>query len=291
MPAQKIVATAENFMTDVVEASTQAPVLVDFWAPWCGPCQSLMPLLDRLADDYDGRFVLAKVNTDEQPQLASHFQIRSIPTVLLVHQGEVVDQFVGAQPESAIRAMLDRHVAPAAGVAEPAPATDPAPIPEVASTAEAALQVAVSGQAVPSPTRPVPPDVQAERSLEQRDADGAAAAIEALAAADAAHPALKSLRARLAFVQQANANPDVVALRAALQTDPGDAAARHALAAHHAVFGDYGTALAEWLELLRRNRAFGDEAARRSLLQAFDVLGDGDPLVAQYRRKMASLLH
>jgi putative thioredoxin len=291
VPAQKIVATAENFMTDVVEASTQAPVLVDFWAPWCGPCQSLMPLLDRLADDYDGRFVLAKVNTDEQPQLASHFQIRSIPTVLLVHQGEVVDQFVGAQPESAIRAMLDRHVAPAAGVAEPAPATDPAPIPEVASTAEAALQVAAPGQAVPSPARPVPPDVQAERSLEQRDADGAAAAIEALAAADAAHPALKSLRARLAFVQQANANPDVVALRAALQTDPGDAAARHALAAHHAVFGDYGTALAEWLELLRRNRAFGDEAARRSLLQAFDVLGDGDPLVAQYRRKMASLLH
>ncbi|HWJ07600.1 MAG TPA: thioredoxin [Steroidobacteraceae bacterium] len=291
MPAQKIVATAENFMTDVVEASTQAPVLVDFWAPWCGPCQSLMPLLDRLAEDYDGRFVLAKVNTDEQPQLASHFQIRSIPTVLLVHQGEVVDQFVGAQPESAIRAMLDRHVAPVAGAAEPAPAAMPAPAAEAAPTAESALRVAEPAQAVEAPTRPVPPDVQAERSLEQRDADGAAAAIAALAAADAAHPALKSLRARLAFVQLANANPDVMALREALQANPGDSAARHALAAHHAVFGDYGTALAEWVELLRRDRAFGDEAARRSLLQAFDVLGDGDPLVTQYRRRMASLLH
>ncbi len=111
--AQKIVATVANFMTDVVEASNTKPVLVDFWAPWCGPCRTLMPLLDRIADDYEGRFILAKVNTEEQPQLASHFQIRSIPTVLLIHQGEVVDQFVGLQPEAAIKALLDRYVSPA----------------------------------------------------------------------------------------------------------------------------------------------------------------------------------
>lgn len=270
MPATKLVATAENFMTDVVEASAHAPVLVDFWAPWCGPCQSLMPLLDRLADDYDGRFVLAKVNTDEQPQLATHFQIRSIPTVLLVHRGEVVDQFVGAQPESAIRAMLDRHVAAAPATAGTAPPATEAPAPPVTTAT---------------------PDVQAELMLGQRDADGAAAAIAALAMADAAHPALRSLQARLAFVQLANANPDTVALRDALQADPADSAARHALAAHHAVIGDYGTALAEWLELMRRDRAYGDGAGRRSLVQAFDVLGDDDPLVAQYRRRMASLLH
>ena len=269
MPARKLVATAENFMTDVVEASSQVPVLVDFWAPWCGPCQSLMPLLDRLADEYDGRFVLAKVNTDEEPRLATHFQIRSIPTVLLVHGGEVVDQFVGAQPESAIREMLDRYVAPASGNAEPVSAPD-TPAPAATHTT---------------------PLAQAERLLEQRDADGAAAAIEALAATDAAHPALHSLRARLAFVQVANAHPDTVALRNALEANPADSAARHALAAHHAVFGDYGTALAEWLELMRRDRTYGEDAARRSLLQAFDVLGDDDPLVAQYRRRMASLLH
>ncbi len=116
--AQKIVATVENFMTDVVEASNTKPVLVDFWAPWCGPCRTLMPLLDRIADDYEGRFILAKVNTEEQPQLASHFQIRSIPTVLLIHQGEVVDQFVGLQPEPAIKALLDRYVTPAGAVVE-----------------------------------------------------------------------------------------------------------------------------------------------------------------------------
>lgn len=266
MPAKKIVATAANFMTDVVEASNDVPVLVDFWAPWCGPCQSLMPLLDRIADDYGGRFVLAKVNTDEEPRLATHFQIRSIPTVMLIHRGEVVDQFMGAQPESAIRALLDRHVAPAG--AEPAAAA-------ATTTAPAAER----------------PEARAARLLVQRDAEGAAAAIEELAAADAEHAALKPLRARLAFVQLANANPNVPALREALEANPADAAARHALAAHFAVAGDFATALAEWLELMRRDRKYGDEAARRSLLQAFDVLGEQDPLVVQYRRRMASLLH
>jgi putative thioredoxin len=271
-----IVATAANFMSDVVEASGQTPVLVDFWAPWCGPCQSLTPLLERLVDDYAGRFILAKLNIDEQPQLATHFQVRSIPTLMLVHSGEVVDQVVGAQPEAAIRAMLDRHVATATtdATAVATGATTPASV-----TAERPA------------SRDATPDVLAATLLERRDAEGAAAAIEALAASEAAHPALKSLRARLDFLQVANAHPDYVALRESLQANPGDSAARHALAAHHALLGDYGTALAEWLELMRRDRRFGEEAARRSLLEAFDVLGDEDPLVVHYRRRMASLLH
>ena len=267
LPVKKIVATAENFMSEVVDASEQVPVLVDFWAPWCGPCQTLMPMLDRIADDYAGRFILAKVNTDEQPQLAGHFQIRSIPTVLLIHRGEVVDQFVGAQPESAVKELLDRHVAPAA-TDEPAVAADQ-----------------------PAPRRDELPEAVATRMLDRRDAEGAAAAIEALAAATAQHALLPSLRARLAFVRVANANPDVMGLREALERDPANSAARHALAAHHALAGDFGTALAEWLELMRRDRRFGDEAGRRGLLQAFDVLGEQDPLVTQYRRRMASLLH
>ncbi|MDH4104597.1 MAG: thioredoxin [Gammaproteobacteria bacterium] len=266
--ARKIDATVENFMTVVVEASNTTPVLVDFWAPWCGPCRTLMPLLDRIADDYAGRFILAKVNTEEQTQLASHFQIRSIPTVMLVHHGEVVEQFMGLQPEAAIRALLDRHVPPAGEAADVEPAAgDAGP--------------ATSGR----------PEEVAAQLLQRRDAGGAAAAIEALAAAKADHPALPALRARLTFVETANAQPDVVALRTALEANPADPAARHALAAHHAAAGDYATALAEWLDLMRRNRTYGDDVARRSLLQAFDVLGEQHELVAQYRRRMASLLH
>ncbi|MCE3285097.1 MAG: thioredoxin, partial [Steroidobacteraceae bacterium] len=116
-------------------------------------------------------------------------------------------------------------------------------------------------------------------------------AIDEVIAADPDHPALPALRARLEFVRLANSNPNVMALRAALEANPADSAARHALAAHFALAGDYGTALAEWLELMRRDRTYGDEAARRSLLQAFDVLGEQDTLVVQYRRRMASLLH
>lgn len=271
MPAavKKIDATADNFMTEVVEASNATPVVVDFWAPWCGPCKSLMPLLDRLADDYGGRFVLAKVNTDEQPRLATHFQIRSIPTVMVVHRGEIVEQFMGLQPESTIRELLDRHVAPADAEA-PAAATAASP-----AGADETL----------------PPEQRAARLLDRRDAAGAAQAIESLAAGKADHPALPMLRARLAFVELANAHPNAGELRERLAADPGDSAARHALAAHHALLGDFGTALAEWLDLLRRDKTYGDGAARRSLLQAFDVLGEEDPLVAQYRRRMASLLH
>ena len=269
-------ATVDNFMTDVVEASNTKPVLVDFWAPWCGPCQALMPMLERLADDYGGRFLLAEVNTDEQQQLAAHFQVRSIPMVMLVHKGEVAEQFVGVQPEAAIKAMLDKYV-----TAELAPG---------ASTELAAAQ-AVSEPATQAAPANVRPQDLAAYLLDRRDAAGAAAAIDALAEQEAGHPLLKALRARLAFVEAANASPDANALRAALEANPADVAARHALAAHHALIGDYGTALAEWLDVMRRDRKFGDDLGRRSLMQAFDVLGEQDPLVVQYRRRMASLLH
>jgi putative thioredoxin len=252
----KIVATDQNFVEAVVEASRERPVLVDFWAPWCGPCRTLMPMLDRIADEYAGRFTLAKLNTDEAQRVAGHFGVRSIPTVMLFRDGEVVDQFVGVQPEGEIRDMLDRHLGAAA-----------------------------------EPVGAPPPGARAEQALGRRDAAAAAAAIAELESASPEHPALKSLRARLGFLEAAIALPDVMLLRARVERDPLDGEARHALAAHHALAGDYATAVTEWLELMRRNRRFGDDLARRSLLAAFDVLGDSDQLVLAARRRMASLLH
>jgi len=174
----------------------------------------------------------------------------------LFHRGQVVEQFVGVQPETAIRAMLDKHLGASA---EP-------------DAARALLDDAAT-------------------QLERRDEAAAAEAIRQLEVAAAGHPALKLLHAQLAFVQAANAEPNVPGLRARLERDPTDAAARHALAAHHALAGDYATALAEWLDLMRRDRKFGDDLARRSLLLAFDALGEGHELVLATRRRMASLLH
>jgi putative thioredoxin len=254
----KFSATDANFATLVVAGSAQRPVLVDFWAPWCGPCRTLMPLLDRIADDYGGRFALAKVNTDEEQQVAGQFGIRSIPTVMLFHQGRAVEQFVGVQPEPAIRALLDKYLAAAADAG-----------PDTA------------GQLV----------AQVESALSARDPETVRATLQQLESTRSDHPAIARLRALSGFVEAAIVRPDVNALHAALEQDATDSSSRHALAAHHALAGDYATALSEWLEVLRRDRRFGDDLARRSILAAFDVLGEGHELTTSYRRRMASLLH
>ena len=287
---QPVIATVENFATAVIETSDRVPVLVDFWASWCAPCRALMPVLERIAAEYAGRVQLAKLNIDEEQELAAHFGIRSIPTVLLIQRGRVVDQLTGVQPDAAIRAMLDRHVS-AAG-----PAADTGePITRAHALAQAGdhagairtIETALGER----PEEPVLVAALAGLQLLARDAMGASASIDRIAAQDPLFPALSALRTRLGFLEAATAAPDAARSRAALAENPADPAARHALATHHAVAGDYTAALEEWLILMQRDRAYGDDLARRSILAVFDILGSADERVTSFRRRMASMLH
>lgn len=276
--------TASNFMADVVEASAQQPVLVDFWAPWCAPCRQLMPILDRLAAEYGGQLKLAKVNTDEEQALAQQLGVRSLPTVVLFKDRAVVEHFVGVVPESQIRELIARHVASA-----PESPLDRARALKSAGDfagARAALE-----QVLASDSDSI--DAQAELAevrLLDGDVDGARADLERLRGSNPAHAGTKRLAALLEFSEVIAAYPDVRALKERASADPSNLELRHALAVHQLLGGEYESALGTWLDMLRNHRSFKDDLARRSLVLAFELIGDADPTVANTRREMAKAL-
>lgn len=276
--------TAGNFMTDVVEASAQTPVLVDFWAPWCGPCRQLTPVLDRLAAEYGGRFKLAKVNTDEQQELAQQIGIRSLPTVVLFKDGTSVDHFIGLVPEAQIRQMLEKHL--------PKPADAPLEQARVLKAAGdfSGAQALLQTELARNPDDIVLRAEMAELHALEGDLDGARAELERLQGIEPSHTAVKRLTALLSFSDVVASHPDVRALRERVAADPSDLGLRHALAVHQLLGGDIEPALATWLEMMRDHRSYGDDLARRSLVLAFELIGEADPIVSQTRRTMARML-
>jgi putative thioredoxin len=276
--------TAGNFMTDVVEASAQTPVLVDFWAPWCGPCRQLMPMLDRLVAEYGGRFKLAKVNTDEQQDLAKQLGIRSLPTVVLFKDRTSVDHFLGVVPEAQIREMLDKHL----------PRTSDGPLTQVQllktrgdyTGARAALAslLARDPESIELQTE------DAELHALDGDLDDARRTLEQLQSREPNHPAVKRLVALITFSDVIAQHPDIRSLKTQASELPDNLELRHALAVHQLLGGNVEPALQTWLEMLRDNRAYRDDLARRSLVLAFEMIGDADPIVSQTRRAMARLL-
>ncbi|TWI10624.1 thioredoxin [Aerolutibacter ruishenii] len=277
-------ATAETFEAEVLQKSLQTPVLIDFWAEWCGPCKQLGPILEKLAADYNGAFLLAKVDVDKEQQLAAAFQVRSIPTVFLVKDGQVADGFPGALPEGQLREFLKHHgVEPAAASVEKEDATSPAPLDPHAEVARLRDEVAAA---------PGQDELKLELALALLQTGAAPEAeqlLDALPANLATDDRAIRARARLGFATALKDAPTLPALSAALARNPDDLRAWHLLGVQHLVAGESEQALEAFLELLRRDRNFEDGLPRRTLIDAFRVIEDED-LVGRYRRKMASLL-
>ncbi len=274
-----------NFEREVVQASHHTPVLLDFWAPWCGPCRALTPVLEKLAAEFTGRFVLAKVNADDNQALAMQFGVRGIPSVKLVVEGRVVDEFTGALPEAAIREFLAARLPSAADEMG-----REAMRVHSAGDSQRALALLEEARALEPDNDRVALD-QVALLAELGHLEQAQTILDALPLLARESQRAQELSARLDFARKAAGAGDTAALEARVADDADDLAARLALAEAWVAQGRYEPALAQLLEVVRRDRRFRDDAARKEMLSVFTLLGDGDELVGRYRRLLAKALN
>ena len=277
-----------TFMADVIEASREVPVIVDFWAPWCGPCKTLGPMLEKAVAEARGKVRMVKVNVDENQQIAAQLRIQSIPTVYAFFQGQPVDGFQGAVPQSEIKAFIDRlaGLAGDGGLGEAVAAAE-----EMLAQGAAADAAQVFGsilQEEPEHAGAYGGLVRAFLAAGQEDR--AEQLLEQVPAKIASAPEVEAARAQLRLLKQAaNAGP-VAELRAKVEADPNDHQARFDLANALQADGDVQGAVDQLLELFRRDREWNDGAAKSLLFTIFDALKPQDPIVLQGRRKLSSMI-
>ncbi|WP_078456587.1 thioredoxin [Solemya velum gill symbiont] len=249
--------TPENFGSVVVEGSMQVPVLVDFWADWCQPCKALIPVLEKLVNEYQGKFILAKVNTEEQQEIAAHFQIRSIPAVKLFKDGQPVDEFMGALPEAEIRTFLDKYIENESG-----------------GQLEQVQQMILEGRTDEAATmiqqlldedaaNPQAIIAFAQLKLAIGEKDAAQQALESLPLDEQQKPEVAAMKAQMLFESVASTAPPIEELQQKLQQDASDSEARYQLAAQLVMQNQLEAALDELLLIVQKDRAYGDDPGLR----------------------------
>ena len=278
-------ASEASFDHEVIGRSHEVPVLVDFWADWCAPCKMLIPVLLKLVEEYQGAFCLVKVDTEQERELAARHDIRSLPTLRLYRHGELVEELLGAQPESTLRSLIDQYAVRASD-----------------QTLQQAVALAAAGdpeqalKLLEEAHREDPANQQltlqyAQLCIREGQLQQARSLLDNLPREVREQPEVSGLQAMIEFAQVAADAPPADTLQASLDADPGQSETRYQLAARQIVENSYDAALDNLIELLQRDRNYKEGAARLGLLAVFSLLGNDDERVARYRRKMFALLH
>ncbi|TVZ39715.1 thioredoxin [Alteromonadaceae bacterium 2753L.S.0a.02] len=274
----------ENAQQLLIDESFKRPVLIDFWADWCAPCKDLMPILEKLVNEYQGELLLAKVNADEQQMIAAQFGVRSLPTVMLMKDGQPVDGFVGAQPEVQIRELLEKYL--------------PKPWDKALQKAQNLIEDEDYNAALPLLQEAYRDSQQqadialalADVLLELKRLSDAEEVLSAIKMVDQEHT-YHNLMAKLELAREAGKAPEIEALEQKLKENPNDKQTEYLLALQYSQHDFHAEALELLYGLIKHDLNFNEGEARKTYTDILAVLGKGDPLAVEYQRKMYTLLY